>query len=56
MSRSVSSTVPGTQLPDERIRELEEIRDDLELVANSDAEYAKYAQNALAKLEALDSA
>jgi hypothetical protein len=34
----------------ERLRPLYEVREELKLVANSDAEYAKYAQNFLESL------
>jgi hypothetical protein len=40
---------PGTI--EERIRELEEIEDELRLVANSECGYSKYAQNFLDALE-----
>ena len=49
------STIATTDEPqskrEDALEQLYEIRDDLKTVANSDAEYATYAQNALDELE-----
>lgn len=48
---SVQTDPPRPKSLDERIQELAEFRDELELIAQSDVPYAKYARNALELLD-----
>jgi len=55
-SESISRDTVDEAPVEDRLRDLEEIREDLELVANSEAAYATYAESLLSKLEAVEDA